>query len=350
MAPKFTKGSLPESSLIGFDAQRTLQVLQIGKKTSIYLSDGADANVQVSNASADQGRTIVSLEEVDEAKLARHEKAANLRKFILTGSDLGATRITADSPLTTPLQVIVSKDPNGREFDGSNNVVPPQVLLPLKAFGLRGAALRIAEDQLVSSIGRTSGKGAGMYMKGSNEDGSLYDWCGGFAQWCYQTAAQLIGETNPFGDTAWALASPERAISWALAHPSLATVIRYKGVNPMGADGKLYGMKGTRPESQDQLVDMEVADHGNPANITEGDICLTRKPDGSWQHVSTVYNVAGSSTFDTMNGNPSIWIQKGLKYGDKVGKDYKYSFLHLSLPPVDWIAGWTAESQVANGS
>jgi hypothetical protein len=349
MAPQFTKSSLPDNSLIGFDKDKTLQVLQIGKKTSIYLTDGPDANVQVSNAAADQGRTIVSLEEVDAAKLSRHEKAANLRKFILTGSDLGATRITADSPMTRALQVIVAKDANGRQFDGSKDVIPQQSLLVLKAFGLRGAALRVAEDQLDSSIGRTSGKGAGMYMKGTNEDGTLYDWCGGFAQWCYQTAAQLIGETNPFGDTAWALASPERAISWALAHPSLATIIRYKGVNPMDADDKLYGMKGSRPESQD-LVEMQVADHGNPSNITEGDICLTRKPNGSWQHVSTVYNVAGSSTFDTMNGNPSIWIQKGLSYSDKVGKDYKYSFLHLSLPPVDWIAGWTAESQAANGS
>jgi hypothetical protein len=349
MPPRFTKASLPANSLIGFDAERNLQVLQIGKTTAIYLTDGPDANVQVRNATADQARTIVSIEEVDSAKLARHEKAANLRKFILTGSDLGATRLITDSPLTTPFQVIVSKDPNGREFDGGKDAVPPQVLLPLKAYGLRGAALRVAEDQLASSIGRTSGKGAGMYMKGKNEDGTLYDWCGGFAQWCYQTAADLINETNPFGGTAWALASPERAISWALAHPTLATIIRYKGVNPMDADGKLYGLKGSRPESQD-LVEMQVADHGNPSNITEGDICLTRKPDGSWQHVSTVYNVAGSSTFDTMNGNPTIWIQKGLSYSDKVGKDYKYSFLHLSLPPVDWIAGWTAESQAANGS
>ena len=85
--------------------------------------------------------------------------------------------------------------------------------------------------------------------------------------------------------------------------------------------------------------------------MTSGDFeQLTRRSSGTLQHVSTVYNVAGSSTFDTRYGNPTIWIQKGLKYSDKVGKDYKYSFLHLSLPPVDWVAGWSAESQAATGS
>jgi len=343
--PKFTKLTALGVDLNGFDEKRTLQVLQVNKKAVIYLVDDAESNVQVKNDPGDQGRTTITLDEVDDAKLSKKEKSAHVRKFVLTGKDLGATHVVA-GPLTMPLTVFVVKNGDARLFDGGKDVLPPAAMLPLKAFGLRGAALRIAEDQLHSSIGSTSKKGAGMYMAGKNEDGTIYDWCGGFVQWCYQTAARLIGETNPFGDTAWALASPQRAISWAMAHPDLATVIRYEGGNPMEADGKLYGAKGVRNEKQ-KMNDLQIAAHGNPSNVIEGDICLVRNDGGGWQHVSMVYNVAGSSTFDTINGNPLIWIQKGLKYSDKVGKVFRYSFLHLSLAPVDWISGWMAESQVS---
>ncbi len=342
--PKFTKGLSLGADLNGFDAERTLQVLQIQKKTVIYLADGADATVQIQNGPADQGRTIISLDEIDPAKESAKEKKAHLRKFVLTGQDLGVTRVTAGQ-FTVPLQVVVVKDAESRIFDGSKDMPPAQIVQILKAYGLRGAAIRIAEDQMASVIGRTSSKGAGMYMAGKDQKtGKLYDWCGGFVQWCYQNAARIIGETNPFGDTAWALASPQRAISWAMAHPSLATVIRYGGGNPMDADGKLYGAKGTREEHQD-FNDIQIAAHGNPSNLIEGDICLHRADDGTWKHVCMVYNIAGSATFDTINGNPTVWIDKGLSFSAKVGKDYKYSFLHLSLPPVDWISGWTAESQ-----
>jgi hypothetical protein len=97
------------------------------------------------------------------------------------------------------------------------------------------------------------------------------------------------------------------------------------------------------------MNDVEYAAHGNPSNVIEGDVCLVRNNSGGWQHVSMVYNVGGGS-FDTINGNPSIWIQKGMKFSDKVGKVFRYAFLHLSLPPVDWISGWTTESQASKPS
>ena len=125
--------------------------------------------------------------------------------------------------------------------------------------------------------------------------------------------------------------------------------IRYEGPSPMSADSNLYGTKGTRKERQ-EFIDLEIAAHGNPSNVIEGDICLVRNATGAWQHVSMVYNVAGGSTFDTINGNPTVWVQKGLKFGDKVGKAYKYSFLHLSLAAVDWVGGWTTENQAARPS
>jgi hypothetical protein len=236
--------------------------------------------------------------------------------------------------------VAVVKNGDGRLFDGSKSVVPDS-LLPFRSFGLRGGALRVAEDQLHSAVGHTKYKGAGMYMTGKNDDGTVYDWCGGFVQWCYQTAAQFFGMTNPFGGSQSTLASPQKAISWAMAHPLLATVIRYGGGNPMDADGKFYGTTGSRPERQD-LIDLTFDARYNPTNVIEGDICLVRDGPGAakdWLHVSMVYNVSGGDTFDTINGNPYIWIEKGLKFSDKVRGVYRYAFLHLSLPPVNWHYG-----------
>lgn len=345
--PTFTKGAALGADRDGFDPDRSIQVLQLKKKSVIYLVGDPDGDVQIKNDAGDN-REIITLDEVSESKLSKKETAAHVRKFVVTATDFGSTHVVA-GPLTKPLTVFVVKNGDGRLFDGGNDTVPTAAFLPLKAFGLRGAAIRIAEDQLNSSIGHTWGKGAGRYMQGTNEDGSLYDWCGAFCQWCYQNAARILGESNPFGNTPWALASPQRAISWAMAHPDLATVLRYEGASPMAADSNLYGIKGKRKENQ-EFNDIQIAAHGNPSNLTEGDICLVRNAAGGWQHVCMVYNVAGSSTFDTINGNPKVWIDKGLKFGEKVGKVYKYSFLHLSLPAVDWIGGWTAQNQAANPS
>jgi hypothetical protein len=341
---KFTKGSLSGENLNGFDVGRTLQVIQVGKKTTIYLAEAPDAEVGI-QADPGSSTSVVEIEEVDAAKLSAQEKKAKHRKFRLKGLATGTARITAGG-LITPLSVVVVANPESRIFDGGKDTVPASIVRQLKAYGLRGAAIRIAEDQMVSDIGRTSGKGEQRYVKGNNEDGSSYDWCGAFAQWCYQVAARLIGETNPFGDTAWALASPQRAISWAMAHPSLATVVRYEGANTFKADGKIYGDPKTRAEKQ-EMVEIQVAAHGNPSNVIEGDICLHRNSGGGWQHVSIVYGVSGSESFDTINGNPKIWVDRGLKFSDKVGKVPRYTFLHLSLPPVDWVSGWMSESSAS---
>src|ERR671934_2538125 len=174
---RFTKSGLLGAQLNGFDEERTLQVLPAGQTATIYLLDGTDLEVQVQNGTGDQARTVVELTEVDAAKLSKHEKQRNLRKFLITGKEVGWTKLTA--PATFPLGIAVVKDSYARLFSGTDGVAAAAPLVKtLKAMGLRAAAIRVAEDQMNSRMGRT-GQGAGQYMAGKDEAGYFYDWCGG---------------------------------------------------------------------------------------------------------------------------------------------------------------------------
>ena len=345
---RFGKDGMTGTDLDGFDSERSVQVVQVGKKVSVYLLYGDDLKVELKSDPGTQGDSLVELAEIDAEKLTKKEEQSNVRKFVLTGKLPGMTQLTAP-PATVPLRIEVTKDAYNRVFDGSGDpILDPKLIATMKARGLRGAALRVAEDQLNSKMGR-QGEGAGKYGLGKGEDGNFYDWCGGFAQWCYQTAAKVIGATNPFGNSAWALASPQRAISWAMAHPNDATVIRYEGANTFAAGGAggMYGAKGVRSEKQ-EYIDVSYDDSKLPANVIEGDICLVRNDAGGWKHVSIVYSASAGGTFDTIDGNqghPSIKIKTGHKFSDKVGggKFPRITFLHLSLPPIDWVAGWMAK-------
>jgi hypothetical protein len=321
--PRFTKTGLLGAELNGYDPDWDSQVLQVGKKTHIYLVDGDDADVQVQNDPSAGGGALLEVVETEAGKLSKAEAKQNLRKFTLTGKGVGAAELTA--PMTAPFRVTVVKDAYARIFNGGNDpLVDSRMLQLIQGQGLRGAALRVAEDQMNSAMGRT-GQGAGKYGLGADEKGRFYDWCGIFAQWCYQTAAKVIGEDNPFGNNAWTLASPQRAIDWAMKHPDLATVIHYAGSSPMDGSGK------------QEMNDVQMGSDGFPSNVLEGDICLWRNAAGGWQHVDLVHAITGD-TFETIDGNvgyPSIQVLSGHKFNEKVaGGHYRFTFLNLSLPPI----------------
>jgi hypothetical protein len=342
--PDFTKDVAKNSKeLYGYDPSRGLQVLQIGKETEVTLVDGADCEVKVVNVAPNAGPAIVEVREVRAGK-----GPALGRKLILKAKALGSAYLQAQ-PGNARLAITVVRDSYNRLFDGSNTVpADPQVVKNLKLHGLREAALRVAEDQMNSGMGK-GGKGANYYLRGTNpKTGKPWDWCGGFAEGCYETAARVLGVTNPFAippvqgnQVRWALASPQRAIKWVKQHPGLGELIRH---------GPIWG-KHDGPQLGDMVRDALGIEHeapwqdlvfdgnGEPTNLMPEDICLERHPSDpkdDWKHVALVYDVwpGWFETIDGNQGNPSIKIVNR-KYHDVVrkGKYYRYTFVHLKNLP-----------------
>jgi len=192
--------------------------------------------------------------------------------------------------------------------------------------GIKDVAVRIAEDQMNSKLGRAANGGTNRYSKLTNDDGKPIDWCGAFAFWCYKKASELLPATNPLGDNVDNMLSPQKAITWATLNPDRANVIGYSGPGILVDDKKGSRMKRATQNGLSTIIDLDTSFD----TVTTGDICLLRD-DKNWRHVSLVYEApAWGDDFQTIDGNqgsPSISIVSRTQSQLQVG--YQYVFIHV---------------------
>lgn len=260
--------------------------------------------------------------------LSAWERTVQMRKLVIKGVAGGSTLLTGKLPdgrhWVKPVNIRVVDNAEYRQCAGPAEITA-ELRQELQQIGLRAAVLRVAEDQLNSSLGRTVHGGSGRYGLSQG-----VDWCDGFAHWCYKSAATAKRETNPFGDDVNTLASPQKAISWALQTGS-ATILRYQGGDPYGRDFQKGAPLGPKnPAKVEKYIEIDAA---NP--VLAGDICLVRDS-ANWRHVALVYEPPSGETFVTIDGNqgyPSIKkVERNLNEELPGSKSYKYVFLHLNLP------------------
>jgi hypothetical protein len=212
-----------------------------------------------------------------------------------------------------PITIQLVSDQNWRRVGKAEGEVSRELRQELQRLDLRDAVLRIAEDQMHSSIASRS-DGFGVY-----DCDPSYNWCGAFAHWCWKQAAAIKGVQNPFGANNNVLLSPQKAISWAMREDTPLQLLRYQGGNPMTG-------KGTQ----------EYREIGyNGYFLERGDIVLLREGSASgWKHVCMINSVNGSQ-LQTMDGNQgkgqSIKLVKR-SLDDKVADGSpKLVFVHVTL-------------------
>src|SRR5262249_6724596 len=186
---------------------------------------GEDVKIEVEDeAIAKAEENQVSGSEQRHQSLSAWERAVRMRKLVIKGLAAGTTNLTGKLPdgrhWVKPVEIRVVVNSDFRQAAGTVDVTAG-LRQELQQMGLRAAALRVAEDQMNSKLGCTLDGGVNRYGLDGNQD-----WCGAFAHWCYKTAAAAKQVSNPFGDSVHTLASPQKAISWAL-QTKLATVLRY---------------------------------------------------------------------------------------------------------------------------
>jgi hypothetical protein len=225
----------------------------------------------------------------------------------------------------------VIPDPEYRA--GGSKVVSDPVGSEMRAAKFRDALVMLARDQMFSSIGRSPHGGDGRYGLDRGDE-----WCGAFVHWVYVRTAATLGATNPFGDRVGTLASPQKAIGWALHNPNLATIIRYEGSDPYGWSWDA-APKADKTALKQDFIDISA---NNP--VQTGDIALYRDKSG-WRHVCMVVDPpsVGKDDFMTIDGNQTgAYRPEGASQecigmnshdaNDKLpdGKSYKWVFLHMA--------------------
>jgi hypothetical protein len=295
--PEFNK--LHGADQSGYDPENFWQVIPVEQTSLIVLENGSDLAVECEDESV-ASVTAISGE------------GTALKRITVRGHAIGSTTLRARNSDGTAsdvqsLDIIVAPDPKYRLAGGANRPITSDArsLIPQD---LREAVLWVARDQMNSRIGRSSG-GFGTYCdKG-------YDWCGAFAFFCWQTAANILGKTNPFGSNIDVLLSPQKAITWAMRDESPATVVQYKGPAPM------TGKMPTNPNTWGQISDLQQAD-----------ICLLRD-ESNWRHVCMIYDV-DPNNFRTIDGNQGYPCIKVVNRNRdtvlRIGT-FKHSFLHVLL-------------------
>ncbi len=271
----------------GFDAGANRQLLPRGKETTFYLVAGSDLSVQVDDESVAKA-TSGSADDKSAYRsgvLTQWENSQAVRKVsVKAGMSMGITTLRAlkgGNDWAEPIEIEVTTDPDYRAVGKGLGECTPLLREALQAMSLREAVIRVAEDQLSSSISCQS-TGFGIY----NIDKS-YDWCGAFAYWCWAQAAFILGVGNPIGPKGSVLWSPQRAIDWAMEPTSAGQSLRYKGASPMSGKGH-----------QDYR---EVGWNGY--DLEAGDIVLVRTGNaGGWKHVCLVESVEGD-VVHSIDGN-----------------------------------------------
>jgi hypothetical protein len=313
----------------GFDESRSLLVMSARQTTTLYLIEGTsdDLKVEVEDS------TIATVNERDQTKalhnstnFTKWERTQDIHKLTVKALKVGDSTLTAKLPdgrdWIDPITIRVVDNADYRQA-GDKNAITPELRQELQQLELRDAVLRVAEDQMNSKIGRTSGGGYGRY--GIDKG---WEWCGAFAFWCWKTACAAKGVSNPFGDRLSVLLSPQKAISWALQTGD-ADILRYEGGDPYGNSFVTGKPLGKAAKSQ-KFVDID--DDGGP--LEPADIVLVRADDG-WKHVAMVWETPDGDDLESIDGNqgmPSIQRRtRSLSKKVRQGKDYALVFLHVDV-------------------
>jgi hypothetical protein len=321
---------LPGQRAPGYDEQRSLLILPVKGSCSFNLfegpSDSLTLSIEKDGASsgiAEVADSDVTAKQKSNKSLSAWERSQRIRKVTVKGREMGTARLRArladGREWIRPLEIRVVTNPDGRQAADSGTITPA-LRTELQALGLKAAVLRIAEDQMYSKLGVTAHGGSGRYGLAQG-----VDWCGAFAHWCYKAAALATGASNPFGDSPNALASPQKAISWALQTGN-ASILQYAGGDPFGRDFRSGAALGKTAKTQ-KLVQISAA---NP--VEPGDVCLVRD-DTTWRHVCLVYTTPSGGKFLSIDGNqgsPSIRTRsRDLNEKLKDGKSFRLVFLHV---------------------
>jgi len=332
---------LPDT--VGFDEQLNVLVVSLNKTANIYLPNFSGKPISVSSGDPKVASVVSDAQLTPAGQKAALDDTKSggaagfgapvlawfpMNKVVVRGESLGETRLLANLPngmaWQQPTKVVVVQNPNARQADPTG--VTNSLRQELQTMTLRRAAIRVAQDQINSRFLRDD-TGDGRYGLPSGmktQDGKdAVDWCGAFVYWCYRMAANIKGQANPFGPINDVVLSPQKAISWALANPTLATVLRYQG-------GAFVVWNKVVPPPQRTAIDARPG-----TNLFPGDVCLVRNETKTvWQHVSMVYDL-GDDSFLTLDGNqglPSMKVvQRDFNQRLRNGQ-FKFAFLHLNLP------------------
>jgi len=347
----------------GFDSSRNLLVLPINGTIDLYLVAGADLEPVLEGEAVAVAERKTSKGEQSSRELDAWERANGIRAFTFRGKTLGNGTFRARTRGTTidqiaPLTVRVTANKDNRQAgDGPKGqpVISPELRLELAALPFRDALVRLAEDQMNSAIGHEPKGGFGCYgLAAKNSLGQPNNWCGAFVHWLYKRVAEIKGVRNPFGDDVNTLASPQKAIGYALHRPDDLTLVQFAGTDPYGwswppnkdKHGKAVG---DHPALKAEMVPVTPVS-GPPMT---GDVCLVRAsadPAKGWKHVCMVLTTPNASgQFYTFDGNqggdydPRTNAIKGCiginshNVADmaKSGGVTKFSFVAVKLPGDD---------------
>jgi hypothetical protein len=323
---------------VGFDSNRSVQVVPTRGKATLYLIAGEDLDLSIE----DTGVASLSAGGTDDAAahkdggITAWEKAQYIRKVVITGGPNEANTVLharlGTSDWTVPVQIQVVNDKDSRRVRDKGNVTPT-ARAEIQGLSLRDAVIRVAEDQMNSKICKTT-DGFGSYYA-AEEGGFPVNWCGAFAYWCWQQACAIKGETCPF-TSAQNLLSPQKAIHYAMNPATVGQLLRYEGLDPMSGNFK------------DKQEYREIGWNGN--DLQRGDIVLLREwietptPEQKkvmmgekwiWRHVCMVdsYGGGGLTTMDGNQGKNNCIkrVERDATKRFKDGKTYQLAFVHLQI-------------------
>jgi hypothetical protein len=313
----------------GFDASRSLLVLSTNSTTSLYLVEGGSDELTV----VIDDPEIASFAEQDETqkhkkdiRFTEWERSQAVHKLSIKGRKAGKATLRAvlagGQDFIAPVTIRVVDNSDYRQAE-DQAAITPELRQELQKLDVRAAVLRVAEDQMYSKIGRTLHGGSGRYGLKSG-----VDWCGAFAHWCWATASEAKGLSNPFSASNNVLLSPQKAISWAL-QSGKATILRYQGGDPYGWNFTTGRRLGKEAKTQ-KFVEI------NPSNpLSPADIVLVRD-ETTWRHVALVWSdPCGGDVLDSIDGNqgqPSIQRKsRNMKKKVNSGTNYALVFLHVDV-------------------
>ncbi|MBC7796769.1 MAG: hypothetical protein H7Z37_07850 [Pyrinomonadaceae bacterium] len=170
--------TLPGSSGFGFDSGRSMVVIPVAKRCSVYLIAGGDLKVDVYkeplNLEAGNAKEIATVTEGDVSKkeasdntLTEWERQQSIRKFTIEGKSMGRVYVRAlvDNlyNFTLPLEIRVVD--NGTFGQASKaGAIPQEFEVDLSKLSLKEAAVRVAEDQMHNEVGQSfQSSGSGLY-------------------------------------------------------------------------------------------------------------------------------------------------------------------------------------------
>lgn len=301
----------------GYDASHNLYVIPIKQKAVIHVVMASGLDIVIDDPDLVQ----IQLGDDNDEYAHKHYKGTDIeeknpiRKVTMTAQlKTGSTWLRGKYKgwdYTEALKVQVVSDANARQVGKTLGQVTPELAAELKQMSLRDAVMRIAEDQMNSTISHTS-KGFGVYDVSPD-----YNWCGAFVHWCWKQAAHIKGMSNPFGPTNASLLSPQKALHYAMKPETPCIALRYAGMDPM---------EGKREQEYREIG-------YNGYQLERGDAVLVRDSDtGKWKHVCMVDSVDGDTvrTMDGNQGSPACIKKRKYSLSEKTATgSLKLAFVHV---------------------